>query len=136
MRNTDPGATFTDGYIHHLPGRLRVRSSLVRRNDQAARAAEAWLRLLPGVSSVEANTLTGSLMVRYDPAQTKGCAIVSELKQAGWIGSETQMPTPRPREMNIASTSDIASQIAGKIAFYTLEKAAEISVRALVSAIP
>jgi hypothetical protein len=94
----------------------------------------AWVRLLPGVSSADANTLTGSLMVRYDAAQTGGSAIVSALKEAGWIGAQMEIPVPSAQNHN-GARSEVAAKIAEKIAIYTLERAAEISLRALFSAL-
>jgi hypothetical protein len=112
-----------------------VRSSLVKRNEQRARVATAWLASLPGVSSVRSNTLTGSLTVTYDPVRTEGQVILSALKGQGWL--QAPMPAPSSSVTNRESTtnSDLAAKIAGRLAVYTLERAAELSIRALVSAV-
>ncbi len=124
----------TDTYLHHIPGRLRIRSALVKRNEARAAAATAWLRSLPGVRSARANVLTGSLTVEYDPSQTQVEAILSSLRQAGWISTHHYAPTPGRRPTSV-SGSDLAFEIAGRVALFTLEKAAEHSLIALVSAI-
>lgn len=52
----------------HVPGRLRVRAQKLR-DEGAVEAVVARLRAEPGVRSVSASELTGSVLVHYDPAQ-------------------------------------------------------------------
>jgi hypothetical protein len=56
-------------YLHHVPGRLRVSLPAVKRNRAAAAAVERALAALDGIRAVHANPLTGSVIVRYDPAR-------------------------------------------------------------------
>lgn len=53
--------------VSHFPGRLRVRAEKLRAKGVAAEAAER-IGAEPGVSSVTASELTGSLLILYDPA--------------------------------------------------------------------
>jgi len=55
-------------YIHHISGRLRTRYPQLRNNPRDARATETAIHQIKGVLSVEASTVTGSLLIRYDPA--------------------------------------------------------------------
>lgn len=95
----------------------------------------AFLRSLPGIRSAVANDLTGSLTVRYDPASTTGQTILADMRQAGWIGVDSAIPThqtiPPPAWLN----SDVGSQLARQVALCALEKLAEHSVAALIGAI-
>jgi hypothetical protein len=63
-------------YIHHVPGRLRVRVPEVRRNPTAAASLEQVLQDTPGVRSVEARELTGSVVILYDRSRTNAIAVV------------------------------------------------------------
>ena len=52
---------------HFLPGRLRVKSGKVKNNLPFAREVERTLTGLQGVRGVEANPITGSVLLLYDP---------------------------------------------------------------------
>lgn len=51
-------------YIHHVPGRLRVKSTGLKRNEAEAARIVAHMQHLHGVASAEVNTVTGSLLIR------------------------------------------------------------------------
>ena len=125
----------SETYIHHVPGRLRVRSSAVRRNEVGALRAAAWLRSLPGVSSADANPLTGSLTLRYDPALTGSGTLLEALQEAGYVSRHVTAPATLPARPARRSTSDLGGRLARGVAAYALEKALEHSVLALVGAL-
>lgn len=64
-------------YIHHLPGRLRIRLAGVKGNANEARSLELLLQEQKGVASVEANPLTGSVLIYYNPAMVTGQALAA-----------------------------------------------------------
>lgn len=51
---------------HRLPGRLRLRLTELRNDPQALAEVAARLQAIPGIQAVEANALTGSLLLRYE----------------------------------------------------------------------
>jgi len=53
-------------YIHHVPGRLRIRTPLLKRDDGHAKAAEEFLQSIEGATSVRANIVTGSIILTYE----------------------------------------------------------------------
>jgi len=53
-------------YLHAIDGRLRVRLPELRGDRRAAARLRRELRALSGVSTVDANPLTGSVLVEYD----------------------------------------------------------------------
>lgn len=53
---------------HFVPGRLRLKSYELRRNRALADEINRTLEQVTGVRQVRINTLTGSLLVEYDPA--------------------------------------------------------------------
>jgi hypothetical protein len=53
--------------VHHLPGRLRLRSGVLKGNARASEEARRHLAQISGVTSASANPLTGSVLLEYDP---------------------------------------------------------------------
>ena len=58
----------TPQIVHVVSGRYRLRDERLRRDPSAARRVEAALAGLPGVISVRANPVTGSVLVRAAPS--------------------------------------------------------------------
>jgi hypothetical protein len=53
---------------HALPGRVRLKVAKVKGNPGLARKAQEKLAAVPGIQQVEANPLTGSVLVLFDLA--------------------------------------------------------------------
>ena len=113
-------------YIHHVPGRIRVRSKAFRCRSEKARGAERGLLALTGVRQVRVNPHAGSITVHYDSALLKQSDLLSVLEQCGCLG--------------VASRNDDVSRKAGELfgkAFVgaVVQKAVEQSARTLVGAL-
>jgi hypothetical protein len=67
-------------YLHHVPGRLRVRSRVLRSDSPARRAALRELGRNPGIHSVRLNAKAGSVTVVYDRNTLNMDSIVEHLK--------------------------------------------------------
>ena len=80
-------------YVHSIPGRLRVRSRAFRNHAENAETALSLLRDLEGVRSVDANLMTGSLLIRYDAGIVDPARLLGALLARGWI---EQLPSPKP----------------------------------------
>lgn len=120
-------------YVHHIPGRLRIRSAAVKKNETKAGAAKALLAGVPGVRSSEVNTLTGSIVVHYDPALMSGPAVTALLRERGYFSHPALPKTPIP--LRSATANEFGSQFAKKLATYAIETAIERSVVVLVGAL-
>lgn len=100
-RTGDCLAGFKLEVAHHLPGRLRLRSAVIKQNAAAAENLRATLAEIAGVRSVTVNPDTGSVLLTYDPAvltpdrllelllSTRDVADASEKSSAapGWADS-------------------------------------------------
>jgi hypothetical protein len=53
--------------VHMFPGRMRLKLDQVKGDVQRAREIEEGLRRVPRIHSADANPLTGSLLITYDP---------------------------------------------------------------------
>jgi copper chaperone CopZ len=122
-------------YVHHIPGRLRVRSAAVKRNEGNASAVRALLASVPGVRSSEVNTLTGSIVVHYDPAETSGPAVTAVLRDRGYFLHPVLPQSPVNVLRAAPRNGDLGSRFAKKLATYALETALERSVVVLVGAL-
>ena len=71
-------------YVHHVPGRLRVKNQFFK-NTQVCGGVAALLATLNGVESYNFNHTTGSILVRYKTAQTTCVEILSLFQKAGYF---------------------------------------------------
>jgi hypothetical protein len=94
-------------YIHDIPGRLRIRSPLVKHNGCAEREITDLLGSVPGIESVVVNTGTGSFLIRYDLLRASRRDIMAMLTEHGYFN---------PREA--VSNDDYVASGAAK--FFTL----------------
>ncbi len=104
---------------------------------QSIRAAQVQKKLaeLPGVSSAEANPVTGSLIVHYDPQQTSHAPLLDNLRQWGYLSSTDQPVSCAPafRLGPVAAVSlDRVAKVAGAC---LVEKAVEHSILLLLAAV-
>jgi hypothetical protein len=129
-------------YVHSIPGRLRVRSAAFRNHPQNAKAARSLLGDLEGVRSVDANLITGSLLIRYDEKIVTAARVLGALLAEGWI---EYLPLLKPAPPAVApkvagrwrrvvnSLSEAApDMIADLIADKLAQRAAVALVRAVI----
>ncbi|ALG67279.1 HMA2 domain-containing protein [Beggiatoa leptomitoformis] len=74
-------------YIHHIPGRLRVRTDKLRYATCQFAELEVLLMQLNGIESCQMNQKTGSLLVHYDPSCLTGDDILYQLHKVGCLES-------------------------------------------------
>jgi hypothetical protein len=124
-------------YLHHLPGRVRIRAAGLKRNPARGRALKQWLESLPGVSRVEVNPVTGSVLIHYCIGATDGNALIAKIREHGWITG----PVRRPAEFTSSAATRQAREAAIEdavmklIVRYLAEMAVERSILALLAAI-
>jgi hypothetical protein len=54
-------------YVHNVPGRLRVKIPILRGRPIRINAVEELLFNLDGIERIKTNSLTGSVVINYDP---------------------------------------------------------------------
>lgn len=69
--------------IHHVPGRLRVRSSAFRCRPAEAHAVQHRLLSLRGVTQVRLNAPAGSITVHYDPERITKQTLLDVVQEVG-----------------------------------------------------
>ncbi|MDR3555150.1 MAG: hypothetical protein P4L55_10385 [Syntrophobacteraceae bacterium] len=72
-------------YCHITPGRLRVKTAVIRQNAGEAEKVDAMLRAMPGIDTVSVNALTGSITVLHGGSAAESESILSVLKDKGYF---------------------------------------------------
>ena len=85
-------------YIHHVPGRLRVRTQAFRCRPGHVEEAARSLCALDGIENVAINAQAGSITVRYDPERRTQGELLAVLEEIGCIGIR-QTAATRKTEM-------------------------------------
>ena len=94
-----PGTDARARVAHSVRGRLRVRYPTAWLRGHGG-LVEARLRGMPGVRTVQGNTVTGSVRVDYDPFTLAADAIIASLRELGEQLDAPRLdsvPTVRPR---------------------------------------
>ena len=118
-------------YLHEIPGRLRVKIPNLKRNPQSARDIQVLLKNLPGIESISTNTVTGSIIVRYDPELVNAGAIVNVLAREGYIDLARVFFNRERKE----DTMDVVAQAASKaILGFVLDRALQGTPLSIVTA--
>ena len=120
-------------YIHHISGRLRTRYPQLRNNPRGVRATEAAIRQIKGVLSVEASAVTGSLLIRYDPAGVERETLLAAIQETKLkLGLIQPSQPPVPSSVNHVSRSE---KLCDKVLGMLLEKCIERSAIAIFAAL-
>ena len=72
-------------YIHALEGRLRIKIPEVKGAPLKALEVESHLQLLTGMEEVSANTITGNVLILYNPRLVNQEEIISALQELGYL---------------------------------------------------
>jgi hypothetical protein len=129
-------------YVHHVPGRIRVRTAALKRDPHAAAAARTTFQGLDGVTDVRVNPVTGSLTVTYDHGRIATASLTAILRQRGYLAADvavvpSAVPAVRPApRYQMPSNHEEFAVTAAKFVFgMVMEKVAERSALALIGAL-
>ena len=100
-------------YVHNIPGRLRVKTPMVKRNRASARHVEELMKQLRGINSTAVNTTTGSVVVLYDQEAISSDVILNTLENEGLFDSSKAGSC----DQYINEAASKAGQFLGKILF-------------------
>lgn len=129
-------------HIHHVPGRVRVRTTALKKNGPRAAQVVDVLRQLPAVTSAEANLLTGSVTVYYDRTVADLGLLTQALREQCGVSIEALpdakalVPAPSARRVNGSKNtaqSEVFNAVARSAALFLIEKAVEQALLALLA---
>ena len=72
-------------YIHNVPGRLRIKSPILKKNENALYEVRKTLGAINGIATVDVNLTTGSLLINYNHKVIKHDDIVNLLDRKGYF---------------------------------------------------
>lgn len=107
-------------YIHELPGRLRIKIPTLRKNQRLAMEIDHLLFDLIGVNDINVNTITGSVVINFDPKTITTDAILGALAEKGHINIKDLMESRNER----ADVYQMVGEAASRAIFgFAIEKA-------------
>jgi hypothetical protein len=119
-------------YCHNTPGRLRIKTPIIKRNPVEIRKVGNILDSVSGINSFSINDLTGSIIIKYNPNAIDSESILNMLGEKGYFHPD------RIAENNAFSEETIskAGRVIGKaLVGACVEMAFEGSVLAYLSVI-
>lgn len=84
-------------YMHHTPGRLRLKGRHFNCHGETARRAVTALQAMPGIELVRLNKHAGSLTVNYNPALLTQDDLLNTLEIAGCLQATSPRFSPRQK---------------------------------------
>jgi hypothetical protein len=100
-------------YLHHVPGRLRVRIPQLKQRPYRMKKVHEALKDHAGIERIEHRHTTGSVVVRYDPDVLDDTRILSALTHGGLL-DETEVIESRREHRR---TGDKAGAAVSRIFF-------------------
>jgi hypothetical protein len=74
-------------YMHILPGRIRIRTSVLQKNDPGMDYVQRLLHSIEGVLSVHVNPRIGSVLIHYNQRLISSHLILNQLARSGYAPS-------------------------------------------------
>ena len=93
-------------YIHQIPGRLRIKTPLLKRG-QNDREVRMLLGPIEGINSVTVNPVTGSIVIEYAPLEVGAEEILDVLKRAGYFDRSKAMTNDEYIHAKVSKTGRI-----------------------------
>ena len=118
-------------YVHALDGRLRIKVPEVKNTPSKARQVETQLNCLGGVTRVNANPITGNVLILYNPEYVQQSDIIKVLWDLDCLQGQST-PGDQPRSMSKAGSEGLMERVAGSMAQSILEIALTRFVTALI----
>jgi hypothetical protein len=118
-----------DCYYHNVPGRLRLKNPAFK-NRNIHDNIRKLLSNLTGIGTTDFNTVTGSIVISYNPAQVSCQDIISSFQRAGYFEPEKAINN----DQYIHKAASKAGSLVGKVVLGAfVEKAFEGSALSLLS---
>lgn len=119
-------------YIHHVPGRLRVRTLAIKRNEARARSVKEYLAGMHGVLATEISTVTGSVVVNYDTALLDSTTILNSLHAMGFVAHTAPQNNARVSSNGAGFGQKLSDTVLTKVVETVFERSAVALIAALI----
>jgi hypothetical protein len=127
-------------YLHHVPGRLRVKTRTLKNGGERAIEAQELLGALTGIEAIELNPVTGSMLIRYDETRVTSSQILGLLVAKDVINLLPKPQTRRPHDRIVDDprgqiVENVTDSLTRFLSDFIVEKVLQRAAVALVGAI-
>ncbi len=112
-------------YCHSTPGRLRIKTPIIKQNPVEIEKVRGMLQSLSGIDAVSINALTGSVTINYSGGATDSESILSVLEQEGYYRISQEEEQEHPIE---TAVSKVGTTVGMALVGAFVEKAFEGSM--------
>lgn len=127
-----------ESYIHQSPGRLRIRAAVLRNNADQAQSMAHLLSQWQGVHNVRLSSLTGSMVIRFDPHIVPSSLLIHFFAKQNVFADVVRIARPKPWKplLDLSPTEKKALIFCSKLLLsFVLHKTGAKRTRALLSLI-
>ena len=103
-------------YLHHVPGRIRIKIPAIKGKPFHAQDLEKKLTVISGVYIVSVNPLTGSVLAYYDENSTNAGAITDVVSRETGVDLSMACPPDKYVEEAWSKTGLMVGEKIGKAA--------------------
>lgn len=121
-------------YVHHVPGRLRVKCPVVKGNAARACSVRQFIEAKAGILACEVNPLTGSILIRYDEGVHSAFGLLELLRQSGCISAMLPVK-PSAHHPATRTVSEVGKAVGKAVVGAVFDRMVERSAAALVGAL-
>lgn len=108
-------------YIHQVPGRLRIKSPILK-NEKYHPEVRDLLSILKGIEASDINPTTGSVTILYDPAKVQGEEIERAFQRSGYFDRSQALTNDQYIHNLVTKAGRIMSRVLlGSVANVVLE---------------
>ncbi|HTY22668.1 MAG TPA: hypothetical protein VMC85_06030 [Desulfomonilaceae bacterium] len=118
-------------YLHAVPGRLRIKIPLLKRNPERAMELRKLLRRVAGITSTSTSTVTGSVTINYDRDIVRPNSILNLLAHENYIDLGEAISGYKPAE---AVVSNVGKTVSKALLSLALERALQGSSLSFITA--
>jgi hypothetical protein len=79
-------------YLHSLDGRMRIKIGIVKGSPAAAEEVTRYLLSSHGIDEVNANPITGNVLILYNTKEISQGRILNLLQEAGYLMKSARVP--------------------------------------------
>ena len=97
-------------YLHEVPGRLRIQIPSLKRSPLRAQEIQDLLEDLSGIKSTSVNTVTGSIIIHYDPDIVHSRTILTLLSREEYIDVTRAVSSHQYVETALSNAGHFASK--------------------------
>lgn len=109
-------------YIHDIPGRLRIKTPLLKNNPKAEIEIRKALSTLEGIGVVETNLTTGSILIHYNTKKINKNDILRILTNKGYFDPTRAVTNDEYIKKTVEKTGNlVVKSLVGSIIDSSLE---------------